>query len=49
MQQRRARRAIARASILLMDELFGALDELTRLEMNDLLLNILRDRRDGRS
>ena len=42
MQQRVAlcRAIIHEPSILLMDEPFGALDELTRLEMNDLLLNI---------
>jgi NitT/TauT family transport system ATP-binding protein len=44
MQQRVAlcRAIIHEPSILLMDEPFGALDELTRLEMNDLLLNIRR-------
>ncbi len=44
MQQRVAlcRGIIHEPSILLMDEPFGALDELTRLEMNDLLLNIRR-------
>lgn len=42
MQQRVAlcRAIIHEPSILLMDEPFGALDELTRLEMNDLLLGI---------
>ena len=44
MQQRVAlcRAIIHQPSILLMDEPFGALDELTRLEMNDLLLDIRR-------
>jgi NitT/TauT family transport system ATP-binding protein len=44
MQQRVAlcRAIIHEPSILLMDEPFGALDELTRLEMNDLLLNLRR-------
>jgi NitT/TauT family transport system ATP-binding protein len=44
MQQRVAlcRAIIHEPSILLMDEPFGALDELTRLEMNDLLLSIRR-------
>jgi NitT/TauT family transport system ATP-binding protein len=44
MQQRVAlcRAIIHEPSILLMDEPFGALDELTRLEMNDLLLEIRR-------
>jgi NitT/TauT family transport system ATP-binding protein len=42
MQQRVAlcRAIIHEPAILLMDEPFGALDELTRLEMNDLLLDI---------
>ena len=44
MQQRVAlcRAIIHEPAILLMDEPFGALDELTRLEMNDLLLDIRR-------
>ena len=44
MQQRVSlcRAIIHQPSILLMDEPFGALDELTRLEMNDLLLDIRR-------
>jgi NitT/TauT family transport system ATP-binding protein len=44
MQQRAAlcRAIIHEPSILLMDEPFGALDELTRLEMNDLLLDLRR-------
>ena len=44
MQQRVSlcRAIIHEPSILLMDEPFGALDELTRLEMNDLLLDIRR-------
>ena len=44
MQQRVAlcRAIIHEPSILLMDEPFGALDELTRLEMNDLLLELRR-------
>ena len=39
---RSAGRIIHEPSILLMDEPFGALDELTRLEMNDLLLDLRR-------
>ncbi len=44
MQQRVAlcRGLIHRPSLLLMDEPFGALDELTRMEMHDLLLEIRR-------
>jgi NitT/TauT family transport system ATP-binding protein len=44
MQQRVSlcRAIIHEPSLLLMDEPFGALDELTRLEMNDLLLDIRR-------
>ena len=44
MQQRVSlcRAIIHEPAILLMDEPFGALDELTRLEMNDLLLDIRR-------
>jgi len=42
MQQRAAlcRAIIHKPSLLLMDEPFGALDELTRMGMNDLLLDI---------